>query len=232
MNYRKNIIEPLRDLGRFLTFRATVEDFDRYGVPHFVLGLTITWLVGIARNWDLVTAPLFARLGLASVAYIFFMAFLIFAFAWMPSNIQRSYGKVLTVVAMTAAPGLIYGIPVEMFLSVDDAQAVNLAFLAVVALWRVALAIQFCGKGCGNTVGVGAAIIFVPIQILIFVLVGTGRAGYIMDIMGGLRGGEFRDANYTVNLVIANLWCLAWPGIVLALFVYGAATWNARSRPD
>ena len=43
-------------------------------------------------------------------------------------------------VGLTALPGWLYAVPVERFLPLDTAQAVNAGFLALVAAWRVALA--------------------------------------------------------------------------------------------
>ncbi len=218
-----------RDLGRFLTFRATSEEYDRFGLPHFLIGFLFTWLVGIARNWDFPAAPLAARAGLMSLAYIFFMGMVIFLFAWPISGTRRNYWQVLTVVAMTAPPGLVYGIPVEMFLPLDVAQGVNLWFLAIVATWRVALAFHFLIRGADNGFGQAFAILLTPIALLVLGLVTTGRAGYVMDIMGGLRK-KAPTAQDQVDEVIALAYCLAWPLLVVGAIVYLGALVRGRSE--
>lgn len=216
------------DLWRFLTFRATIADYDRFGVPHFVLGLAATWLVGIARNWDLPDAPLFARLGLASVGYIFFMTMMLWLSGFLPSPTRRGYGKVLTIVAMTAPPGLVYGIPVERFMSSSSAQSTNLTFLGIVATWRVTLAVHFFIRGCQNKWFTSVAIVFLPIVLLIMSLVATGRAGYVMDIMGGVR--DRSGPQSAVDDAIASLFCLSFPLAVVGVIVYISAVAVATPR--
>lgn len=214
MNFR----QAFSDLGKFLTFRATPEIYDRIGPEHAVLGFASTWMVGIARNWDFPDAPDLARLGLGSVAYIFILSFVLFAMAWPISYEKRNYWHVLTGVSMTAAPGLVYGIPVEMFLSPEGAQGANLFFLLVVASWRVGLACHYLFKGCENGIREVLAILLLPISLIVIALVSTGRAGYVMQFMGGLRRDPSAP-NAIVDEAIATLYCLAWPlGAVAALF--------------
>jgi hypothetical protein len=214
-----------KDLGRFLTFRATAEDYDRFGLPHFVVGFIFTWLVGIARNWDFPTAPLFAQLGLASIAYIFFMSGILFIVGWGPSFTRQNYWKVLTVVAMTAPPGLVYGIPVEQWMSIGAAQQTNLIFLGIVAVWRVALALHFFTVAAENPVGMAITIIFLPVTLIIIGLFLTGRVEYVLDIMGGLRNKE-PGSNDAVNQVLVLLYFLSYPGAVVGLLAYFSAWYN------
>lgn len=214
MNFR----QALRDLLRFLTFRATPEIYDRFGVEHAILGFATTWLVGIARNWDYPEAPEFARMGLGSLAYILILAFVLFVMAWPISYEKRNYWHVLTGISMTAAPGLVYGVPVEMFMSTEGAQGANLIFLLVVASWRVGLASHYLFKGCENGIREVLAILLLPISLIILALVWTGRAGYVMQLMGGLRR-DHSAPNAIVDEAIATLYCLAWPiGALAALF--------------
>lgn len=215
MNFR----QAFRDLGHFLTFRGTPEMFDRIGLEHAILGFATTWMVGIARNWDYPDAPLFATMGLGSLAYIFVLSFVLFLLAWPISYEKRNYWHVLTCVSMTAAPGLVYGIPVEMFLSAEAAQDVNVTFLAIVATWRVALAAHYLSRACLNSITAVAAILMLPISLIVIALVATGRAGYVFEIMGGLNRNR-TGPNVAVDDAIATMFCLAWPVGVLAAIVY------------
>jgi hypothetical protein len=54
-------------------------------------------------------------------------------------SLEPRYERVLTFVTLTAPPALLYAIPVERFMALQDAQITNFWFLAIVALWRVAL---------------------------------------------------------------------------------------------
>src|SRR3989304_264982 len=55
----------------------------------------------------------------------------------------------LLFVALTSPPALLYAIPVELFLAPATAHAINVAFLAIVALWRVPLLFVFLRRGAG-----------------------------------------------------------------------------------
>lgn len=221
--------QVFRDTGRFLTFRCTAEDYERFGSRHFFLGFLTTWAVGIARNWDYPQAEPFAKAGLPSLAYIFLLSLLLFAFAWRVSYEPQNYWKFLTVVSMTAAPGLIYGIPVEMFLSTTGAQNANLVFLGIVALWRVALMVHFLFVAAGNTILTTMAVLLTPLSIMIVCLISTGRAGYIMDIMGGFRSDKASPMR-AVDETIAFLGCLAWPVGLAGILVLAVAVFDRRSH--
>jgi hypothetical protein len=211
------ILSAIRDLGKFLTFRFTKEDYDRLCWQHFAVGFVLTWLVGIARNWDLPTAPWFAVLGLGSVVYIFILSFVLYLFAYPVSRNQRSYKTFLTMISMTAAPGLIYGIPVERMTSMESAMQLNGMFLGIVAIWRVALALHFLSKGCENSKGVAFSILAIPICIVIILLIITGRVDNAMEFMGGMR--ETTSQTLVDNIVL-TLCVLTVPGILIGLLTY------------
>lgn len=153
------------------------------------------------------------------MAYIFVLSAILFIFAWPASEDRQSYLKFLTVVSMTAPPGLIYGIPVEKFMSLGAAQQANLIFLLIVALWRVSLALHFFVVAIQDSFMVALSMLLAPISLIIIGLVMTGRAGYVVQLMGGVR-----DAVPTVQSntdeFIAGLFCLVWPVLVLALAIY------------
>lgn len=139
--------EALSDLGRFLTLRADFALFDRLSMRHLGIGALFTWLVGMTRNWDLASASSTQAWGLQSLAYIILMAFGIWVLL-LPLKAGRGYLHVLTMVSLTSVPGLIYGVPVEMFLPMEDARNTNVAFLVVVATWRVAMAVHYLKRAC------------------------------------------------------------------------------------
>ncbi len=219
--------EVLRDVGRFVTFRSNQELCDRFSWKHFAVGLVLTWMVGIARNWDLATAPVWASLGLASVAYIFFMAAGIWVFTRFIAFPSIPYMKVLTMVSLTAAPGLIYGIPVEMFMAPQDARSTNVVFLFLVASYRVALALQYlCLAGRLNLIQ-SFFTLGSPISAIVVGLHMTGRVQMVFDLMGGNRGRE--SVPMEEETVILNTLCCYAPPIgvmflVVFLFLANAAS--------
>ncbi len=225
--------EVMANVFRFVTFRSRSEDFEKWDWRHFVVGFTGTWAVGIARNWDYPSAPFFATLGLASIAYIFILSLVLFVFAWPVSSTKRNYWHVLTMVSLTSFPGLIYGIPVEQFLDGGLAQQANLWFLIVVASWRVGLAIFYFIRGADCSLLTALATLGTPIFAIILSLIGTGRAGYVMEIMGGMN----RDSSgpqYQVDSAIAMLGCFSYILSLPAFVVYIVAViMNQKPRlPD
>lgn len=201
--------EAFSDLGRFLTLRADFDLFDRFSLRHLAIGAFFTWLVGIARNWDLASATSTQAWGLQSLAYIIFMAFGIWVLL-LPLKVGRNYLHVLTMVAMTSVPGLIYGIPVEMFLLMEDARNANVWFLVLVATWRVAMAVHYLKRACDLSGGGAMSVLGLPVSMIVIGLIQSGRAGAVFEMMGGLRtvGAE---ADAYVDQVIFILGLIAYP---------------------
>jgi hypothetical protein len=219
----------LADYGRFLTFRFRHEDYDRLGWPHLALGVLCTWLVGIGRNWDLATAPPYAKAGLGSLAYILVFSLVLWCFARPLAGPGRSYVWMLTVISMTAIPGLVYAIPVERFMPLQDAQITNLAFLAFVATWRVCLAFHVLLRGMALGQGESLAAMALPICLLIIGLVQSGRAKATFELMGGLRDATPTSQD-SVNAIVLLLYCLSVPGAAVAFIFYMFTYWKTSSQ--
>jgi len=201
--------EAFSVLGRFLTLRADFELFGRFSLRHLAIGALFTWLVGIARNWDLASATPTQAWGLQSLAYIIFMALGIWVLL-LPLKAGRGYLHVLTMVSLTSVPGLIYGVPVEMFLPMEDARNTNVAFLVVVATWRVAMAVHYLKRACDLSGGGAMSVLGLPVSMIVIGLIQSGRAGAVLEMMGGLRtvGAE---ADAYVDQVIFTLGLIAYP---------------------
>lgn len=220
--------EVFSDLGRFLTLRADEAVYDRIGWRHFVVGAVFTWLVGVARNWDFAEAPLFAKLGLPSLIYIIFMAALLWMSLYFPSSIKRHYLTFVTVVAMTAPPGLLYGIPVEMMFSDEVARTANLTFLGVVSVWRVLMFGRFAIVGCGVDWWTAVLGMLTPICAIIIGLTLTGRIVFVFSLMGGLRD-EPAVPDAASNEFLNTLFCLSWPVLNMGLLIQ-VVSYSAQSR--
>src|SRR5688572_27222895 len=136
---KNNFLPAPTSVGRLLTFRLTSEELLQFGWQHLALGMLITWIVGMVRWWDDQGASILQHLGIGSVIYIFILSLILWFEVVLLRTRNWSYINVLTFVAMTSPPAIIYAIPVEKFLSLERAQFVNLIFLLIVATWRVAL---------------------------------------------------------------------------------------------
>ncbi len=204
------------DLWKFLTFRADQKDYERFGLWHFAVGFCFTWMVGILRNWDFPEAPIWAKLGLGSLVYIFLLT----SVMWVSNALQGyenlSFTRILTVISMTAPPAVIYGIPVEAFMSLEGAQYANLCFLCIVALWRVTLFVHFLCVAGGNFFGRAMLVVFAPICLIALGLLSTGRIKYTIDLMGGLNR-QPSGPNDAADALLLTLGFLSVPGLLMAI---------------
>lgn len=221
---------PLLDAGRFrrwlriLSFRARAEDYEALDTRDLLLGLCATWLVGIGRYWDDSKAGLVQHLGLGSVAYVFVLSSLLWLIAKpvMPSRI--SWFGMLVFVTMTAPPAAFYAIPVELWMSLEAANQINLLFLCIVALWRVLLFFHFLHRGGGmnwlQTLVCGV----MPIAVIVSALLALNLHHVVFNIMGGIREADktSQDAAYgmlwlfsIVAVPLSAVCALVWIGIVL-----------------
>jgi hypothetical protein len=116
------IAAALKDFARFLVFQPLRGDVATHWRRYLLVGLAITWLVGVGRTWDNAYAPLWLRSGLPSVLYAIALAGFIWAIVAALRPGRWTYRNVLLMLTMTAAPGLIYAVPVEQFLNENTAR--------------------------------------------------------------------------------------------------------------
>lgn len=198
---------------------------------HLVFGLIVTWLVGIGRYWDDPGAKLLQHLGLGSVIYVFALSALLWlVFKPVGAN-DWTYARVLTLVTLTAPPALLYAIPVERFMNLADARTVNVWFLGVVAIWRVALFVFFArrlGQLSWLVVVVGTLL---PLTLIITALVILNLERAVFAIMGGLR--DERTANDGAYALLSALGMLSMGIFPLVLLAWGGIVawgWGERRR--
>lgn len=173
--------------AKVLLLRAKPEELKLLGVKHFCAGLFCTWLVGVGRYWDNPRVELLQHLGLGSVVYVFVLS----AFIWLllfpvkPKN--WNYFRLLTYITLTSPPAVLYAIPVEMVAGIDTALLTNLAFLWIVASWRVVLLIRYLrivAEFKGGTLFVAA---FAPITVILLTLTVLNLEKVVFDFMGGFH---------------------------------------------
>jgi hypothetical protein len=214
------LLEIVANQIRFLFFRPISPDFKNDGNYYLALGIFTAWLAGIGRYWDNPRAELWQYLGLGSLAYIFVLALILWLLV-MPLRPENwSYKNVLTFVGMTSLPGVIYATPVERFLSFEASQDANVAFLAIVAAWRVALLFQYLKKSAklqGFTIVIAALL---PLVLIVTVLTALNLEHVVFRLMAGLEDHEktANDAAYLWLVFITYFSVLASPILVL---IYG-----------
>ncbi|OGA19301.1 MAG: hypothetical protein A3H32_04195 [Betaproteobacteria bacterium RIFCSPLOWO2_02_FULL_63_19] len=151
----------LKDEVRLLTFRAPGAGIREHPNAYLAFGLAMTWAAGMGRYWDSPAAALWQHLGLGSLGYVFVLAAIIWLVVTPLGPRNWSYRNVLLFVSLTSPPALLYAIPVEAFFAYGLAHAINAAFLAVVAAWRVPLLAVFLNRAAGlkgYTIAVAASL--------------------------------------------------------------------------
>lgn len=179
----------LRDEWRVLTFRRPGSELRTHRSAYLILGLFMTWLVGIGRYWDHPDARWWQYLGLGSVLYVFLLAAFIWLAVWPLGPKNWSYSNVLLFLTMTSAPAFLYAIPVEMFLEPIPARDANTWALTLVALWRVALYAVFLRRVGGLDRATTTVGTFFPIFIILLIINVFNLQKTLLSIMRGDRDG-------------------------------------------
>ena len=190
-----------------------------------MLGLFATWIVGMGRWWDDPEAHLLQHLGLGSVLYVLVLAFLLWLLIKPLGPKDWSYQGVLTFVALTSPPAILYAIPVERFLDLDAARQVNVWFLAFVAAWRVGL-LAFYLRRLAQLPWYGVVVAtLLPLTVIVSVLTALNLERAVFDVMSGLRAeGTAGDQAYGV-LIALTLFSTILVGPLLLVYLL---TWYAR----
>jgi hypothetical protein len=220
-----DIKDALTATARLLTFRLTREEFERFNGSYLLVGLIFTWVVGIGRWWDDPAANILQHLGIGSVIYIFVLA----AVLWlviMPLRPEGlSYKHLLTFIALTSPPAMLYAIPVERFTELATARSLNVWFLAVVAVWRVALLLFYLKRYVRLSLFTSAVTALLPIMAIVATLTVLNLERAVFDVMGGLREtGTPDDEAYAVLFLLTFFSTLAFIpvfAIYIGLIVFG-----------
>lgn len=229
-----NLSILLRTNLRVLTFQATKEELQALGPSHLKWGLFWTWIAGLGRYWDHPNPYLIQRLGLGSLIYVVVFTAFMWAALWPLRPQGHSFQRLLTYVCLVSPPALLYAIPVEKFMSLEGATQANIAFLAMVAIWRLALLFRFLRAGCGMNrlrTFVGALL---PMMVIIAALALLNLERAVFNIMGGLTRGTANDGAYLVILLLSLISVYAFPVFLLTFLFLSYKAWEEarRSKPD
>ena len=144
----------------------------------------------MGRYWDHPNANWWQYAGLGSVAYVFVLALFLWAIVAPLRPRNWSFVGVLIFVTLTSLPALLYAIPVEKFMSMENAQGTNVIFLAVVATWRVGLLVAFLRRAAGLTRAGVAVATLLPLTIIVTALVVLNLEKAVFEIMGGKHAAD------------------------------------------
>lgn len=192
---------------RLLAFRVTREEYENLGTRHLVAGIVACWIVGIGRYWDDPRASMLQHTGLGSVAYIFVLAAVLWLIAKPTAPDRFSYLGILTFVSLTAPPAILYAIPVEKWMTLEDANQMNLRFLGLVALWRVVLWGHYLRRQGLFHAWQILVVAIMPLAIIFFALTALNLHHVVFNIMGGIRDADksSQDAAYRALFVLTYL---------------------------
>lgn len=189
MGLRRESSEVFTTELKFLAFRAVRPDMKRLRWHFLALGMVSSWLAGVGRYWDTPEAQWWQYAGLGSVVYTLFMAALLFALILPMQPRHWSYLNVLTFVGMTAPPAVLYAIPVERFVAPQTASQVNLAFLLVMSVWRVALLWRYLRGSAALSFLAAFFALSLPLALILALLGYFQFTAIVMEGMMGSRGG-------------------------------------------
>lgn len=152
-------------------------------------------MAGLGRYWDHPDAYWWQYLGLGSLVYVVILASIIFVLLMPFRPNSWTYKNVLLFVTLTSPPAILYAIPVEKFLSMDTSASINIWFLAIVAIWRVALYVYFLrtlAKLNGIVILVASLL---PITLIIVTLSLLNLEHATFQIMAGINASEQTSAD-------------------------------------
>lgn len=214
---RADIRAVAHDALRILTFRQPSPAIAIHWQTYLIFGLACTWLAGIGRYWDNPRALLWQQLGLGSVVYVFCLAFILWVLLLPLRPRHWSYRNVLVFITLTSPPALLYAIPVERFMALADAAALNAWFLGLVATWRVALLVWFLrrmGELSRADVAVGTLL---PLALIVVALTALNLEHVVFNIMSGIRPEDrsVHDTAYGIVTMLAIFSILTVPFLLI-----------------
>jgi hypothetical protein len=209
------------DALRVLTFRRPTPAIGSHWKAYLAFGLLFTWLAGVGRYWDNPRAQLWQHLGLGSVAYVFCLALVLWLLLLPLRPRLWSYKNVLVFVTLTAPPAILYAIPVEQFMPLAAAQSANAWFLAIVAIWRVALLVWFLRQFAGLPAVSVVVAALLPLTLIVITLSALNLEHVVFALMAGIqpeqRSGN--DLSYGIVTMLALFSVLAAP-VLLAAYAW------------
>ena len=190
---------------RLLSFRSSREELLGLSAKHLGFGLLCTWLVGMGRYWDNPRVGLAQHLGIGSVVYVFALSMLLWLIVLPLRPKDWSYFRVCTFVSLVSPPAALYAIPVEKLFDLDAANEINAWFLAIVAVWRVALLVFFLSRFAQLPWFAVITATLLPLTLIVVTLVELNLENVVMDMMGGGGHRSPNDAAYGVLFLLSLL---------------------------
>jgi hypothetical protein len=220
----------VNDAIRVLSFRRPSKEIADSWQRYLAFGLLFTWLAGVGRYWDSPRAEFWQHAGFGSLAYVFVLAGLLWLIITPLKPMRWSFKNTLIFVTLTSPPAVLYAIPVERFMSLENAQTANALFLGIVATWRVALLVWFLRAVSQLTWLRIIVATLLPLTLIVVSLSLLNLEHVVFNIMSGIRP-EDRSANdgaYTVVLILTYFSVMAFPFALVLYLGLVFASWRKR----
>lgn len=217
---------------RLLTFREFKPNLRDHWRAYLGWGLFWTWIAGMGRYWDNPKAEWWQTLGLGSIAYIFTLALVLWLIVLPLRPKNWTYRNILIFLSLTSLPAVLYAIPVERFMPLAEAKAVNAWFLAIVATWRVALLWVFL-KRVAQLRGVTIVIAcLLPLTLIVSTLAILNLEHVVFNIMAGndASAATGNDSAYMVVVMLTWISFMAAPILALAYAAIASTAWLEARR--
>jgi hypothetical protein len=228
---QSRLASSFSNIGRLLTFRLTREEFAQFNKTDLAVGLACTWLAGIGRTLHNQRVEWWQHAGLGSVAYVFALSLLLYL-VLAPLRVKGlSYRHILTFVSLTSPTGFIYAIPVERYLSIEDASTARFWFLAIVAAWRVALLIFYVRRYLEFSGLRTAVVSLLPLCAIVVALSVLNLDKVVLNFMGGGGHRGHRSSDDAAFMVLFDISLLALLAFLPLLLAYILEVVLARMSP-
>jgi hypothetical protein len=120
---------------------------------------------------------------------------------------RYTYAGILTFITLTSPPAVLYAIPVEKWMTLKEANLMNLRFLGIVALWRLVLWMHYLRRHGQFRMWMVFSAAAVPLAAIFIVLASLNLHHVVFNIMGGIREADksSQDAAYEMLFVLSYL---------------------------
>ena len=221
----RSSLSLLRAQGLVLSLRFSRSDLAQLRPAHLVFGLLVAWAVGLGRYWDHPHPYAFQSLGVGSLAVLGVLGLLLYVLLAPLRPRAWSLLHLYTFLALTALPGLVYAIPVERHLELEQAQTVNAWFLAAVAAWRVAMLVTYLRRWAGLEGWVLTVGLLLPLSLVITTLTVLNLEQVVFLVMSGERELSPNDTAFEVLVDLTFVSVAAFPFLLIG---YGVAVYRRR----
>ena len=222
----------LTTMWKVLGFRLEREEYDRLGWRELALGLVLAWVVGYGRWWDRPDAVhALLRSGAISALIVVLLGLLLHVTLTPLSAGRARLLPTTAYVGLTSLPAALYALPLERWFELETARSLNLALLALVATWRVALYVRLAWE-VARVRGLELLVVtLLPLSGVVFGLTVSGMLLGVFQLMAGNESSTTTaESRYEVILALGMASLVLGPVLLITWLVLVARSRRAARR--